>query len=55
LYDIIYSGKNSMPGYGINCTPKGACTFGARFTDEEVERVAKYVLEQAKNGWKVGE
>lgn len=51
LYSIIYSGRGSMPGYGKDCAPKGACTFGPRLADEEVKGLAEYVLQQAAQGW----
>ncbi|PNH02347.1 Cytochrome c6, chloroplastic [Tetrabaena socialis] len=52
LYDIIYKGKGKMPGYGTDCAPKGACTFAARLSDEEVSSLATYVQERAAAGWK---
>lgn len=52
LYKIIYSGKGKMPGYGLECAPKGACTFAKRLTDEEVKGLADYVLERAADGWR---
>eukprot|EP00198_Chlamydomonas_reinhardtii_P002783 XP_001692119.1 chloroplast cytochrome c [Chlamydomonas reinhardtii] len=52
LYKIIYSGKGKMPGFGKECAPKGACTFGARLSDEEVTSLASYVAERAAAGWK---
>jgi cytochrome c6 len=51
LYNVIYSGKGSMPGYGEGCTPKGACTFGRRLSENDVKDLAEYVLQQAKGGW----
>lgn len=54
LYALIYSGKGKMPGFGADCAPKGQCTFGARFTDDEVKGMADYVLRRAGQGW-VGE
>jgi hypothetical protein len=30
---------------------QGKCTFGPRLTDEEVQQMAQYVLEQAANNW----
>jgi hypothetical protein len=32
--------------------PQGACTFGARFSDAEVQEQVDYVLERAEAGWK---
>lgn len=52
LYEIIYSGKGKMPGFGQDCAPRGACTFGARFTDAEVQEQVDYVLARAAAGWK---
>jgi cytochrome c6 len=51
LYQIIYSGKRKMPGYGEGCAPKGACTFGPRLSDDVIRGLAQYVSEQAKAGW----
>eukprot|EP00884_Botryococcus_braunii_P013696 jgi/Botrbrau1/22327/Bobra.0002s0007.1 len=51
LFKLIYYGKNKMPGYGINCTPKGQCTFAARLSDEQIIGLSEYALQQAKNGW----
>lgn len=37
------------------CAPtrlQGQCTFGPRFSDEEVAAQAEYVLERAAAGWK---
>lgn len=52
LFEVIYSGKGKMPGYGINCAPKGACTFAARLSDAEVKALGDFVLERAGQGWK---
>ncbi len=46
LYDIIYKGRGSMPGFGEGCTPKGACTFAKRLTDDQIRDLAGYILEQ---------
>ena len=51
LYKVIYAGKGAMPGYGEGCAPKGACTFGRRLTDEQVQGLAEFVLDKAKAGW----
>jgi cytochrome c6 len=51
LYNVIYSGRGSMPGYGEGCTPKGACTFGRRLSETDVRDLAEFVLKQAKAGW----
>lgn len=52
LFALIYAGRNRMPGYGAKCEPRGACTFGPRLTDAEVEGLAAYVLQRAGEGWK---
>lgn len=52
IYNLIYSGKNKMPGYGSKCEPRGQCTFGARLSDDEIRGVVDYVLEQSAQGWK---
>lgn len=52
LYRVIYSGRGRMPGYGAGCEPKGACTFGPRLSDGEIEGLAAYVLQRAADGWK---
>lgn len=52
IYALIYGGKNKMPGYGEQCTPKGQCTFGPRLADDDVRDLAQYVLDQSKAGWK---
>lgn len=52
LYKIVYSGKGRMPGYGTECAPKGACTFGPRLSDEDVTGLAVYVQQRAAEGWK---
>jgi cytochrome c6 len=51
IYQVIYSGRGSMPGYGENCEPKGRCTFGKRLSNDEVQTLAKYVYDQAQAGW----
>jgi hypothetical protein len=30
---------------------QGKCTFGPRLTDEEVQQMTQYVLDQAANNW----
>eukprot|EP00890_Picochlorum_soloecismus_P000053 jgi/Picsp_1/1048/NSC_04532-R1_cytochrome c6 len=52
LFDIIYFGKGSMPGYGEKCQPRGQCTFGKRLDDDEIRNLATYVIENAKKEWK---
>ena len=48
---LIYAGKGKMPGYGEGCAPRGQCTFGARLSDSDIDKLAAYVLEQAAAGW----
>lgn len=52
VYKIVYGGKGKMPGFGKDCAPRGACTFGPRLSDEEVADVSAYVLQRAAEGWK---
>lgn len=52
LYDLIYTGAGRMPGYGEGCQGKLQCTFGKRFTNQEVQDMAEYVLQRAQEGWK---
>lgn len=52
LFDIIYFGKGSMPGYGEKCQPRGQCTFGKRLNDDEIRNLATYVIENARKEWK---
>eukprot|EP00238_Polyblepharides_amylifera_P001336 CAMPEP_0196571606 /NCGR_PEP_ID=MMETSP1081-20130531/1767_1 /TAXON_ID=36882 /ORGANISM="Pyramimonas amylifera, Strain CCMP720" /LENGTH=100 /DNA_ID=CAMNT_0041888623 /DNA_START=274 /DNA_END=576 /DNA_ORIENTATION=+ len=52
IYDITYKGKGKMPGYGIGCAPKGACTFAARLDDDTIRSLAEYVKDNAEAGWK---
>ena len=52
IYNLIYMGKGKMPGYGINCTPRGQCTFAARLADEDIRGLADYTLARAQGGWK---
>ncbi|XP_068656161.1 cytochrome c6, chloroplastic [Aristolochia californica] len=51
IYGITYYGKGRMPGFGVNCTPRGQCTFGARLQDEEIKLLAEFVKSQADKGW----
>jgi cytochrome c6 len=51
LRTVVRLGKGKMPGYGEECAPRGACTFGARLSESDIERLSSYVLEQAKAGW----
>lgn len=52
LFDIIYFGKGSMPGYGEKCQPRGQCTFGKRLNDDEIRSLATYIIENAREEWK---
>ncbi|GFR52489.1 hypothetical protein Agub_g15059 [Astrephomene gubernaculifera] len=52
LYRIIYSGKGKMPGFGKECAPRGACTFGPRLSDGEVEELVSFVQQRAAEGWR---
>ena len=47
---IIALGKGKMPGFGVACTPKGACTFGARLSDEELAELTSFVQERSVSG-----
>lgn len=51
LYQIVYSGKRKMPGYGTDCAPRGQCTFGERLSDEAIRGLAAFVSAQAAAGW----
>lgn len=51
LYDLIYNGRGSMPGYGEKCSPKLACTFAKRLSDNEINELSLFVLDKATNGW----
>ncbi|GMH37048.1 hypothetical protein BSKO_04921 [Bryopsis sp. KO-2023] len=51
MFDVIYSGKGKMPGFGQDCAPKGKCTFGKRLSDEMVSDLGNLVVEKAKNDW----
>uniref|UniRef100_A0A803LK40 Photosystem II 22 kDa protein, chloroplastic n=1 Tax=Chenopodium quinoa TaxID=63459 RepID=A0A803LK40_CHEQI len=42
LYSITYNGKGRMPGFGLNCMPRGQCTFGPRLQDEEIRLLAQF-------------
>lgn len=45
IVTLLRNGKGQMPKY------QGAIPPVSRLTDEELEEVAKFVLEQAKAGW----
>ena len=47
---IVTMGKNQMPGFGEACTPKPACTFGARLSDADIAEVSKWVDARADDG-----
>jgi cytochrome c6 len=51
VYRVIYSGRGSMPGYGLECAPKLQCTFAKRLSDDEIRQLAAYVLDQAAADW----
>jgi cytochrome c6 len=51
VYNIVYSGKGKMYGFGENCSPKGRCTFGTKLTDAQVKDLAEFVVENAEKGW----
>ncbi|KAK3264419.1 hypothetical protein CYMTET_26842 [Cymbomonas tetramitiformis] len=51
LSSTISSGKGKMPGYGVECAPRGQCTFGPRLSDNTIESLSQYVLQQAAAGW----
>ena len=48
---LVYAGKGKMPGYGEGCAPRGQCTFGARLSDADIDKLSAFVLEQAAAGW----
>ncbi|KAG2494468.1 hypothetical protein HYH03_007520 [Edaphochlamys debaryana] len=50
LFKIIYSGKGRMPGFGTECAPRGACTFGPRLSDEEITDLVAFVQQRAAEG-----
>ena len=47
---IVTMGKNQMPGFGEACSPKPACTFGARLSDADIAEVSKWVDARADDG-----
>lgn len=51
IFEVVYWGRGSMPGYGESCEPKGKCTFGKRLTDEEVKALAEFVDAKARADW----
>jgi len=55
IYDIIYNGKNWMPGYGRQCSPKegkGWC-FPIRLSDQEMKGLRDLTLENSARRWKL--
>jgi len=52
IANLIALGKGKMPGYGVACAPKGACTFGPRLEAEEIDALASFVFERAGKDWK---
>ena len=40
-----------MPGFGADCAPRGACTFGPRLADEAIRELVEFTRTQAANGW----
>ncbi|KAL8513080.1 hypothetical protein ACS0TY_019312 [Phlomoides rotata] len=51
IYQVTYYGKGRMPGFGVNCTPRGQCTFGPRLQEDEIKSLAEFVKSQADQGW----
>ena len=47
---IVRAGKRQMPGFGAECAPKPACTFGPRLSEEAVSAVAAFVDARADDG-----
>ncbi len=43
--------QRKMPGYGADCAPRGACTFGARLSDDDIRSLASFVSDQSSRGW----
>ena len=50
---VIALGRGRMPGWGVECAPKGACTFAARLDAGTINSLAEFVLQQAHVGWPV--
>lgn len=40
-----------MKGFGVNCTPRGQCTFGPRLSEDEIKVLAEFVKSQADHDW----
>jgi len=51
LASLIANGRRKMPGYGEECTPRGACTFGPRLSASDIAALARFVSLQAEAGW----
>ena len=49
--ELISLGRGKMPGFGAECAPRGACTFGPRLSQPEIAALAQFVLDQAARGW----
>lgn len=47
---IVRDGRKQMPGYGETCSPKPACTFGPRLSEESIRAVAAFVDARADDG-----
>lgn len=51
IYQLTYSGKGKMYGFGEGCAPKGKCAFGPRLPDEDIRDVSQYIFDKANSGW----
>ncbi|KAL8107543.1 cytochrome c6, chloroplastic isoform X1 [Apium graveolens] len=51
IYRVTYFGKGRMPGFGVDCKPRGQCTFGPRLQEDEIRLLAEFVKSQAAEGW----
>lgn len=51
IYQLTYSGKGKMYGFGEGCTPKGKCAFGPRLSDTDIRDVSQYIFDKANSGW----
>lgn len=40
-----------LQGFGVDCKPRGQCTFGARLQDDVIRLLAEFVKSQAADGW----
>lgn len=50
VIEIIQKGKSLMPAYSEFISPKGNL-MPAKLTNNEIEAVAAFVLQQARDGW----